>query len=168
MTVADSLRRISGRRGAREPFRAALERLGPGLDARIRAALVALGRASPRTTTRQYLRRAGEIERFIRSTPGCLPIAAPIDRVLCLETLLAESNPMLAELEHRCSPPTFSELAAVSLALTSALSLCQALFGIPEGDPLRPRLVAAARELGSTQRAFWALVERQARDRCRA
>jgi hypothetical protein len=93
--------------------------------------------------------------------PGVLPLDAPAHRLELVGAYLDETEAVLCELGKPARPATHADVAGLSSGLLSTSDLCQALTGIAEGDPLRPRLDGALRRLGAACDAFAELLERE-------
>jgi len=142
------------------PLSDALRLLGPTLDVRLCTALIA---STPPVapSVEHYLRLALAITEALGAMPGVLPLDAPDHRLELVEMYLDETEAVLGELGNPARPATHADVARLSSGLLSTSDLCQALTGIAEGDPLRPRLDGALRRLGAACDAFAGLLERE-------
>jgi hypothetical protein len=119
----------------------ALRLLGSSLDPRIRLAL--LGSTPPaRPTVEHYLQLAAMLTEAISVMPGVLHASAPAERLEGATMFLKATEQLLMDFvgkgpDARVAP---QDVTSLNMALSSAMSLCEALSGLPEDDPLREKL----------------------------
>jgi prophage antirepressor-like protein len=123
-----------------EAVQAALDLLGPTLDARVRAAL--LDAAKP--TIEGSLRLAADLVKALRVMPGVLPPCSPAERLAMAEERLALVDQALAE-----GDPSPSLEVDIAHGIANVRAHLQAAAPLPDDPALRRRYDAACERLRS-------------------